>query len=300
MPSDLLQQYADQLRTARLNAPAQQPSIEERREAHRASAPKPPDDVSVLSVDAGGVPGEWVCAPGSDDSRRLLYFHGGGYSVGSPQAYRRLAADLSRGSGWAVLALDYRLAPEWPLPAAVEDGLASYRWIREHGPHEDAPAATVAIGGDSAGGGLTLSTLVAARDHGVPLTQGAVTISAWTDLAATGKSLTTRSEADPMIAGDAIAGAASDCLGGADARDPRASPLYADLSGLPPLLMLVGDDEVLLDDTLRVAERLRESGGSVDVHVEPGAFHVYPYFVPDAPESRAALQMMGLFLQELG
>lgn len=299
MASSELQQIADQLRSQRATPPPAEVSLEAQRSFMDQMAMPAPDDVSVTPVDAAGVPAEWVCAPGADPDRRLLYLHGGGYVLGSRISHRRLASDVSRASGSAVLLIDYRLAPETPFPGAVDDALAALRWLWANGPSGSGEANTLFVAGDSAGGGLTLATLIAARDAGEPLPNAAITLSAWTDLAGTGASITTRAEADPLIGGGgaALTGMASNYLGDADATTPLASPLYADLRGLPPLLMQVGDDEVLLDDTLRVAERAKAQGVDVTVHVEPGAFHVYPLFAPDAPESRAALAQIGAFVQ---
>jgi acetyl esterase/lipase len=300
MASTELQQMAEMFRAQRAAAPAAEISLEERRRGMDQMAMPAPDDVTVTAVDAAGVPSDWVCAPGADPNRRLLYLHGGGYVLGSRLSHRRLASDVSRATGCAVLLVDYRLAPETPFPGAVDDGLATLRWLRANGPSGSGEATSLFVAGDSAGGGLTLATLLAAREAGDPLPNAAITLSAWTDLAGTGASLTTRAEADPLIVGgsEALGGMAKNYLGDADATTPLASPLYADLRGLPPLLMQVGDDEVLLDDTLRVADRAREQGVDVTTHVEPGAFHVYPLFVPDAPESKAALAQIGAFVQK--
>jgi acetyl esterase/lipase len=300
MPSEELQQFAQQIRAQRAAAPPSEVDLETRRRGMDEMAPPAPDDVTVTSVDAAGVPADWVCAPGVDADRRVLYLHGGGYILGSRLSHRRLASDVSRATVCAVLLIDYRLAPETPFPGAVDDALAALRWLRANGPAGPSKATALYVAGDSAGGGLTLATVLAARDAGDPLPDAAITLSAWTDLAGTGASLTTRAEADPLIAGggEALTGMARNYLGDADPTTPLASPLYADLRGLPPLLMQVGDDEVLLDDTLRVAERAREQGVAVTVAVEMGAFHVYPLFAPDVPESKAALAQIGAFVRK--
>lgn len=300
MASAELQHVAQQLRSQRAAANPGDVDLETRRRGMDDMAPPAPDDISVTPVDAAGVPADWVCAPGADPDRRLLYLHGGGYVLGSRISHRRLASDVSRAGGCAVLIIDYRLAPETPFPGAVDDALAALRWLRMHGPAGPGNATALYVAGDSAGGGLALATLIAARDAGAPLPNAAMTLSAWTDLAATGASIETRAEADPLISGgpEPLIEMARNYLGAADAATPLASPLYADLRGLPPLLMQVGDDEVLLDDTLRVAERARAQGVDVTLHVALGAFHVYPLFAPDAPESRAALAQIGAFVRE--
>lgn len=259
-----------------------------------------PDDVTVTEVDAGGVPGEWVQAPGADAARRLLYLHGGGYVMGSPHSHRRLASDISRASGCSLLVIDYRMAPEDPFPAAIDDALAALRWMRSNGPDGASDATSTFIAGDSAGGGLTLATLVSARDAGDTLPDAAVTLSAWTDLAATGESVQTRAEADPMIKGDALGPMASIYAGDSAVDHPLVSPLYADLAGLPPLLMQVGDAEVLLDDTTRVAEKAKAAGVDVTVEIEPQAFHVYQAMAAMIPEAQAAVDRIGEFVRAHG
>ena len=300
MPSQQLSQAARKLveqREAAAGRPL--PDLATRRAGFEQSTPPAPADVTITSTKAGGVAAEWQLAPGSDPNRRLLYLHGGGYSVGSPRSHQRLGADISRAAGCAVLSLDYRMAPEHPFPAAVDDALAALRWLRGNGPGGEGAAAALFVAGDSAGGGLTLATVLAARDAGDPLPNAAVTLSAWTDLAATGASMETRLKADPVLVGgrEAIAAAGKMYAGSTDARHPLVSPLYADLAGLPPLLMQVGDDEVLLDDTLRFAERAKAAGVEVLLHVEPEAYHVYPLFAPDAPESLAAIAQIAAFVR---
>jgi monoterpene epsilon-lactone hydrolase len=299
MASAELRQVAERFSSLRAAGTPPVVDITTRRQGFEAAAPSVPTDVTVTAVSADGVPADWVAAPGADASRRLLYLHGGGYTVGSRVSHRRLASDISRATGCVVLNLDYRLAPESPFPAAVEDAVTAYRWMRIHGPGGEEAAGATAIAGDSAGGGLTLATLVALRDAGDPLPNAAVTLSAWTDLTCTGASLETRAEVEPILAGGAevIRQAALVYAGTADPRTPLVSPLYASLTGLPPLLMQVGDDEVLLDDTLRVAERARQQGVEVMATVEPGAFHVYQYFAPDSPEAKAALAQIGQFVR---
>jgi acetyl esterase/lipase len=276
------------------------PDVATRRRGMDETAQPVPDDVTVKPVDAAGVPGDWVRAPGADAGRRMLYLHGGGYVIGSPTSHRRLASDISRASGCSLLVLDYRMAPEDPFPAAVDDALAALRWMGANGPDGASEATETFIAGDSAGGGLTLSTLVSARDAGDTLPKAAVTLSAWTDLAATGASMQTRAEADPMVSADGLAGMAGMYAGDAGLDHPLVSPLYADLSGLPPLLMQVGDAEVLLDDTTRLAEKIAAAGGDVTTEIEPEAFHIYQYVGPTMPEATAAIERIGAFIREHG
>src|SRR5438552_1164232 len=208
-----------------------------------------PADASVEAVDAGGVPAEQVTVAGADGTRTILYLHGGGYCIGSPRTHREFAARLARAADATVVLIDYRLAPEHPFPAAAEDATAAYRWLLGRG---QAPARLV-VAGDSAGGGLTVATLVSLRDQGVVLPAAAVCLSPWVDLEASGESMTTKAGADPLIDREGLDQMAAHYLGGADARTPLASPLYADLAGLPPVLIQVGTAEVLLDDAVRLA-----------------------------------------------
>lgn len=244
-------------------------------------------DVELAEVVAGGVPSEWtVPSRGVDRPGALLYLHGGGYFEGSPATHRRLTSALSLEAGIRVLSVDYRLAPEHPFPAAVDDAVSAYRWlIEEHGEE----SARVVVAGDSAGGGLSAALLVALRDSGQPLPAGAFLISPWTDLALTGESLQTRADVDPMIEAAEIGRVAGFYAPEAERRNPLVSPLYADLAGLPPLLVHVGDHEVLLDDALRLVERARAAGVEVESEVWPEAFHVFHMLVGMIPEADEAV-----------
>ena len=254
---------------------------------------------TVTPVDANGVPGEWVTVAESDPNRRLLYVHGGGYVIGSPVTHRRLCEDIARAGGCAVLNLDYRLAPEHPYPAAVDDAIEGLKFVQENGPNGAGAAESVFVAGDSAGGGLTLATLLAARERGVDQPNAAIGISAWTDLAITGESIQTRADADPLITdASMISGMAGAYLGSTDATDPLASPLYADYAGLPPLLLQVGDAEVLLSDTTRVTEKARAAGVDVVEEVWDEMFHVWHAFAPMLPEGQAAIERIGEFVNQ--
>jgi acetyl esterase/lipase len=270
--------------------------IEQRRAAFEAAVSifKLPDDVKSEPVDAGGVPAEWIAAPGTDAERVIYYLHGGGYVLGSINSHRQMISRLSRASGARALAIDYRLAPEQPFPAAVEDATAAYRWLLSTGVD---PARTV-IAGDSAGGGLTVATLVALRDAGDPLPAAAVCLSPWVDMEAIGESMTTKAEADPGVGREVILDIAKAYLGSADPRTPLAAPLYADLKGLPPLLIQVGTAETLLDDSTRLAERARSAG--VDVTLEPwdDMIHVWQSMAPILPEGQQAIDRIGEFVRE--
>jgi acetyl esterase/lipase len=251
-----------------------------------------PEGTRVEPVDAAGVPAEWIAGDGADESRVLLYLHGGGYVIGSIATHRALAARIAAAAGIRALILDYRLGPEHPFPAAVEDATAAYGFLLEQG---IAPE-QIAIGGDSAGGGLTVATLVALRDAGRGLPGAAIALSPWTDLACSGESMTTRAEADPMVQRQGLLAMADLYLAGADPRTPTASPLYADLSGLPPLYVQVGTAETLLDDATRIAERLRAAGSPVEIEAYEDLVHVFQAFAPQVPESLEAIESLGVFL----
>jgi acetyl esterase/lipase len=243
-------------------------------------------------VGANGVPSEWITAPGADEGRVVLYFHGGGFVFGSMRTHRVMLAHLSRAAKARVLGLDYRLAPENPFPAPIEDALAAYRWLLDQG----IDPKKITLAGDSAGGGLVLSALVAIRYAGLPMPAAGIPISAWTDMEATGESMTTNAEADTWVDRDGLLNIAKVYLNGKDPRAPLASPLHADLRGLPPLLMQVGGVEVLLDDTTALAERAKEAGVSVEVEVWDDMPHVWHTFAPILPEGEKAIDRIGEFI----
>ncbi len=293
MPSEQLHTIVQLLRSR----PVQREiSFQEARRAFEQTAWlfAPPKDVRSESVDAAGVPGEWISTPESEDGRTIYYLHGGGYSMGSVNTHRSLISRICRAARARAFAIDYRLAPEHPFPAAVEDATAAYRWLLSAGAN---PARTV-IAGDSAGGGLAMATLLALRDAGDPLPAAAICLSPWTDLAVTGASMISRAEVDPMVQReDALKGAAA-YLGGAHPRNPLASPIYADLSGLPPLLIHVGTAETLLDDSVRLSDRAR--GAGVDVTLEPwdDMIHVWHFFGAMLPEAQQATDRIGEFIRQ--
>jgi acetyl esterase/lipase len=271
-------------------------SIPERRAAFEEGAKliPPPEDVSFEDVDASGVPGEWVTAPGASSDRTLLYLHGGAYTICSPRTHRRLTAALSRETGARVLALDYRLAPEHPFPAAIEDAVTAHRWLVDGG----TPPERLAIAGDSAGGGLAMATLVALRDRGLPLPAAAVAISPWADLGFTGESMITKADVDPMLSRERLKESADAYLNGTDARTPLASPIYADLTGLPPLLIHVGGREVLLDDAVRLADAAAAGDVKVSLEVETEMIHVWHVFAGLFPEADDGVRRVAEFLKE--
>jgi epsilon-lactone hydrolase len=224
----------------------------------------------------------------------VLYLHGGGYVIGSPRSHRHLAAAIGRSAQTRVLLPDYRLAPEHPFPAAVDDAVAAYRWLLDR---RIAPSRIV-IGGDSAGGGLTVATLLALRDQKVPLPAAGVCISPWVDLTCSGASYTTRKAADPIVKFDGIAMMSKAYLAGQDVKTPLASPLFADLGGLPPLLVQVGDDEVLLDDSVQLVDRAKKAGVDATLDVWPKMVHVWHWFFPMLDEGQAAIDKIGEFVRK--
>jgi acetyl esterase/lipase len=222
----------------------------------------------------------------------VVYFHGGGYSIGSPRSHRHLAAAIGRAAGAAVLLPDYRLAPEHAFPAAVDDAVAAYRGLLDRG---QAPARTV-FAGDSAGGGLTVAALLALRERSLPLPAAAACISPWVDLSCGGASYATRAASDPIVTRQGVMEMARAYLGAADPRTPLASPLFADLAGLPPLLIQVGSEEVLLDDAVGLAERAKGAGVATTLEIWPGMIHVWHWFLPMLDEARSAIDAVGAFI----
>ena len=254
---------------------------------------KPAADASFERVDADGVAAEWVSTEAGKQLPVILFFHGGGYCIGSAETHRDLVSRLCTAAGARALSVDYRLAPENPFPAAVDDGVAAYRWLRRQG----VPASSIVIAGDSAGGGLALATLLALKEAGDELPAGGVCMSPVTDHTKSGESMRTKVDLDPMVHPTSSTANSNRYLGGADAKTPLASPLYADLKGLPPLLILVGTSEVLLDDSTRFAERAKAAGVSVELEVWDEMIHIWPYFAAILPEARQAIDRMGAFIK---
>jgi len=253
-----------------------------------------PEGTKVEPVNADGVPAEWLATPNADMSRILLYLHGGGYVMGSIHTHRALVTGLSVASGARCLSLDYRLAPEYPFPAAVDDAVNGYRWLLG----QDIAPSRIAIGGDSAGGGLTIATLVALKDAGIPLPCAAIALSPWVDLEGTGESMVTKADVDPMVEKDGLKGIAAIYLNGKDPRTPLASPLYADLSGLPPLLIQVGSAETLLDDSTRLATQAKSVGVEVKLEIWDDMIHVFQMWASIMPEGQQAIDNIGAFLKK--
>lgn len=252
-----------------------------------------PDGVTCTPVDAGGVSAEWSVAAGVDEAKVVLYVHGGGYVMGSAGSHRDMTGRLSKAAGARVLSLNYRLAPEHPFPAPVDDAVAAYRWLLAQG----ISPGNIAVAGDSAGGGLAIATLLSLRDAGEPLPAAGIGISPWVDMEGTGESMTTRAAVDPVVQKEGLLGMAKLYLGDADPKSPLAAPLHADLGGLPPLLLQVGDAETLLDDSTRLAEKARAAGVDVTLKVWDEMPHVWHLFAPILPEGRQAIDEIGSFFQ---
>ena len=252
-----------------------------------------PLDVRLEPAVANGVAAEWTSTPAADPSRVLLFFHGGGYVSGSIASHRAMVAEAGRQAQARTLALGYRLAPEHPLPAALEDALSGYRFLLARG----IDPRRIAIAGDSAGGGMTIAAMTLLRDAGEPLPGCAWCISPWVDLAMTGGSLQSKAAVDPLIQKPYLQELADAYLGGADPRDPRASPLRADLHGLPPLLIQCGTAETLLDDAVRLAGAAGAAEVAVTLELYPDMIHVWPLFHQQVAAGRRALEAAGRFIQ---
>lgn len=255
----------------------------------------PAPGVTFEHADLNGIPARWCIPSQITDARVLLYLHGGGYMVGSSTGYGPLASQLASRLKARVLIPDYRLAPENPYPAALEDAVRVYSWLLENGvaPH------SLTLAGDSCGGGLTLATMVAARDAGLPMPTGAAILSAWADLEAASDSITSKAGEDPLLKVDDLRGMAGAYLGSASPRTPGASPVYANLTGLPPLLIQVGSAEILLDDSTRLAARAGAAGVKVRLDIWPEMFHVWHTYAPVLDEAAEALDDVAAFLDAL-
>ena len=251
------------------------------------------EGVRLIRFKIGDIPCEWVLAPGADPDLRLLYLHGGGWVSGSGGNYLPLAADISLAASCAVLLPDYRLAPEHPFPAPVEDAETAYRWLLEKG----ADPTRLCIAGDSAGGGLTVAALTLIRDAGLPLPAAGICLSPWTDMEATGGSMDKNSGVDPMIVRAGILDFATTYLKGADPKSPLATQLHAALNGLPPLLIQVGSIETLLDDSTRLEVAAKKAGVEVTLEIWDDMPHVWHMFAPKLPEAVKALESVGTFFK---
>jgi len=292
MPSAEIEKVRNILSSLDFGEAADVATMRARLDAAAALFERPPD-VRYEPIDAGGVPAEWTIAPGADPDRALVYFHGGSYNAGGIGSHRALCTQLARATRLRVLSVEYRLAPEHPHPAAVEDACAALRFVWKSGL---APS-QVALAGDSVGGGLALAALVALRDAGDPLPAAVALLSPWTDLTLSGASFRGKADVDPMIVPDVLAVARDRYVAGQAADAPTISPLFADLAGLPPLLVQVGTDECLLDDSTRLAERASDAGTDVVLEVWDDMIHVWQAFFSLLPEGRDAIDAIAAFLR---
>jgi acetyl esterase/lipase len=274
---------------------ASAPLETQRREWEQAAAQAQlPPGTGVQPLVADGVSCERVSCAGADAEKVLLFLHGGGFSTGSCRTHRDLAARLSLATAVSVVLVDYGLVPECPFPAAIEDTARVYRWLIRTG---TAPE-KIAFGGDSAGGGLAVSTLLFLRERGEPMPAAVVLLSAWLDLALAGESLTSRAQVDPLTSREELLAAARLYAGDEEPRNPLLSPVYADLHGLPSMLIQVGDHEILLSDSIRLAERARAAGVEVQLEIWPEMWHVWQAWAASLPEGQAALDQIGRYIHQ--
>jgi monoterpene epsilon-lactone hydrolase len=268
-------------------------TIQEQR-AQTEAMPRFPvaDDVTCEEVNAGGVPGEWITAPGAREDRVTYYLHGGGYVLCSVNTHREMISRISRAIGARALAINYRLAPECPFPAAVEDAVAGYKWLLSKG----IEPRSIVVAGDSAGGGLTVAALVALRDADVPLPAAGICISPWADMECNGVAKLAGREGGIEYQG--ILKMAKTYVGDADLKTPLASPIHADLTGLPPLLIQVGGAEELIEDSILLEARAKECGVDVTLETWEDMFHVWHMYAPMLPEGQQAIDRIGEFVRE--
>lgn len=252
-----------------------------------------PDDARLETVQINGVQAEWSATPAADPACAVLYLHGGGYMAGSIVSHRYVAIEIGRSARARTLALDYRRAPEHPYPAQLDDALAAYRYLLDQG----LAAGKIAVGGDSAGGNLTLALLIALRTRGLPLPACGWVVSPWSDLTASGATMQSKASVDPMIQKPYVLELAQNFAGGRDLSDPLISPQLADLTGLPPLLIQVGSEETLLDDSVMLAGRAGAAGVATTLEIWPDMIHAFTMFFPLVAASRRATVDAGSFIR---
>jgi epsilon-lactone hydrolase len=294
MPSSAIESFAKQYRDRKEAGGGPPRSIEELREGFAPGGQifPVPDDTTIEPAQLAGVPCSWLVSPDANPDRVLLYLHGGGFQVGSLRSHGEVVTRLARATGVPALFPEYRLIPEHPYPAALDDVRAVWRQLRADG----VPAGAVVLVGDSAGGCLAMALLVALRDAGEPLPAGAAVLSPMVDLTVSGESVTGREQRDPIFTAEFIRATAAGYLGAADPRDPLVSPLFADLTGLPPLLIQVGSEEVMFSDAQRLAEAAVAAGVETVFEVGEGLPHGYQ-IIADAPEAIEATNRAGAFLR---
>jgi len=273
-----------------------EPSIESMRQGMLASTVDMPPAPTAKIEDAnlGGIRAQKITPEKYGGARTLLYFHGGGYVLGAPETHTCLVSNLAVEMQADTWSADYRLAPEHPFPAAIEDGVAAYRGLLDKGVNPE----NIIIGGDSAGGGTSLASMLMARDQGLPMPAGLLLLSPWVNLTNTGWSYQTRAKTDPMIGKTEIDRMARLYLNGADPKTAYASPVFADLSGLPPMLIQVGPDEVLFSDSILLAERAGAAQNEVHLEIWPNMIHVFQAFHPFLQEAREAVSRLASWARE--
>lgn len=252
------------------------------------------ENVSCEPLSVGNIPAEWIVPDDAPDRSVLFYLHGGGYCIGSINTHRGMVSHIAVAAKTKTLLIDYRLAPENLFPAAVEDSTTAYKWLLSQG----VVSSDIIIAGDSAGGGLTVSTLISLKEKGIPLPAAAVLISPWVDLAITGGSVISKADIDPMVTKEDLIELAEAYMGDTDNRAPLASPLYAELDGLPPVLIHVGTSEILHDDATRLADHARDAGVEVTMKEADGMCHVWHYFTIMLPEALEAIKEIAVFMRE--
>jgi acetyl esterase/lipase len=271
-------------------------SFEEQRKGMEQNTSQLPvaDGVTCETTTIDNLPAEWIIPSEIINDIIILYLHGGGYCIGSINTHRSMVSFLSKYAKAKALLIDYRLAPEHPFPAAVEDAMAAYCWLLDEGHSPE----KLVIAGDSAGGGLTVATMLNLKETGKPLPAVGVCLSPWVDMEAIGESAKTKADIDPMVHREPLLNMASAYLGGADPKTPLAAPIYADLKGLPPLLIQVGTAEILLDDANRLAERAKAAGMEVNLEVWDDMVHVWQFFAAIVPEGRKAVEGISAFIRK--
>ncbi|MHA1883868.1 MAG: alpha/beta hydrolase [Promethearchaeota archaeon] len=274
-----------------------EPTVEGMRESFEqiASMVRVPKDAKCEPVSAGGVPAEWISVPESINNKVMLYFHGGGYVAGSINSHREYCVRLARASRTRVLIIDYRLAPEHPFPAALEDAIKAYQWLITS---EGISPKHIVIAGESAGGGLTIATLLKLRDDKIELPTAGISLSPFMDMAVTGETVKSKVDVDPLTTQVMLELDAKLYLGGEDARNPLASPLYADLKDLPPLYIQVGSAELLLDDSIRFVDAAKAAGVDVKFEIWDDMIHMFQMFAAMAPEGQDGINKIGEFVLE--
>jgi monoterpene epsilon-lactone hydrolase len=251
-------------------------------------------NVSFEPISAGDIPAEWIVPDEASEKKVLFYLHGGGYCIGSINTHRGMVSHIARAAKTRTLLIDYRLAPENPFPAAVEDSTTAYKWILSQG----IVAGDIIIAGDSAGGGLTVSTLLSLKKKEIPMPAAAVLISPWVDITITGGSIISKTDIDPIVTKEGLMEMAEAYMDGADPRTPLASSLYADLHGLPPMLIHVGSAEILLDDAIRIADRAGKAGVDVTSKTAENMCHVWHFFTSKFPEALEAIEEVAQFMRK--